>query len=92
MKWINVGLKLLPYVLSCIRAVETFIKGKGRGVEKENAAIGMVHAVLQTVEAGLDRDLLNDEDVNRAVRQVMQALVALENIVAKKQPKELDNA
>jgi hypothetical protein len=84
MKWINVGLKLLPYVLSCVQAVEIFIKGKGRGVEKEDAAVGMVHAVLQTVEAGLDRDLLNDADVNLAVRQVMQALVALENIVAQK--------
>ena len=92
MKWINVGIKLLPFILSCVHAVEGFLTGPKRGEEKENAAVGMVHAVLQTVEAGLDRDLLNDEDVNRAVRQVMQALVALENIVAKKQPKELDNA
>jgi hypothetical protein len=84
MKWLNVGLKLLPYILSCVQAVEGFLTGPKRGEEKENAAVGMVHAILQTVEAGLDRDLLNDEDVNRAVRQVMQALVALENIVAQK--------
>ena len=42
--------------------------------------------VTLTIEAGVDKDLLNDEDVNRAVRACMQAFVALENIVASKQP------
>jgi hypothetical protein len=84
MKWLNVGLKLLPYVLSCVQAVEGFLTGPKRGEEKENAAVGMVHAILQTVEAGIDRDLLNDADVNRAVREIMQAIVALENVVASK--------
>ena len=84
MQWINVGLKLLPYVLSCVQAVESFLSGPKRGVEKENAAVGMVHAILQTVEAGIDKNLLNDEDENIAVRQVMQAIVALENVVASK--------
>jgi len=84
MKWLNIGLKLLPYILSCVQAVEGFLTGPKRGEEKENAAVGMVHAILQTIEVGLDRDLLNDADVNRAVREIMQALVALENIVAQK--------
>jgi hypothetical protein len=44
----------------------------------------MVHAILQTIEAGVDKDLLNDSDVNVAVRKVMQAIVALENVVASK--------
>tara|TARA_R110000824_G_scaffold1386_3_gene7033 strand:+ start:700 stop:966 length:267 start_codon:yes stop_codon:yes gene_type:complete len=84
MKWINVGIKLLPFILSCVRAVEGFLTGSGRGEEKENAAVGMVHAILQTIEAGVDKDLLNDSDVNVAVRKVMQAIVALENVVASK--------
>jgi hypothetical protein len=82
MKWLDIGLKLLPYVLGCVRAVEGFFAGPERGKEKEDAAVGMVHAILQTVEAGIDRDLLNNTDVNVAVRKVMQALVALENVVA----------
>jgi len=86
MKWLNVSLKLLPFILSCVQAVEGFLKGPKRGVEKENAAVAMTHAILQTIEAGVDKDLLNDEDVNRAVRACMQAFVALENIVASKQP------
>tara|TARA_R110000824_G_scaffold167181_9_gene344003 strand:- start:3375 stop:3650 length:276 start_codon:yes stop_codon:yes gene_type:complete len=86
MKWLNIGIKLLPFILSCVQAVEGFIKGSQRGEEKENAAVGMVHAILQTIEAGVDRDLLNDDDVNRAVRKCMQAFVALENVIASKQP------
>jgi len=84
MNWVNVGIKLLPFVLSCVQAVEGFLTGSKRGEEKENAAVGMVHAILQTIEAGVDKDLLNDADVNRAVRECMQAFVALENIVAGK--------
>ena len=48
----------------------------------------MVHAILQTIEAGIDRDLLNDTDVNVAVRKVMQSIVALENVVAAKRTPE----
>lgn len=84
MKWLNVSLKLLPFILSCVQAVEGFLKGPKRGVEKENAAVAMTHAILQTIEAGVDKDLLNDSDVNLAVRKCMQAFVALENIVAQK--------
>ena len=84
MKWLHVGLKLLPYILSCVKAVEEFLGGPKRGKEKEDAAVGMVHAILQTIEAGIDRDLLNDGAVNAAVRKVMQSIVALENVVASK--------
>jgi hypothetical protein len=82
--WISIGLKLLPYIVSCVGAVEQFLKGGQRGEEKESAAIGMVHAILQTVEVGADRDLLNDSDVNKATREVMQAVVALQNVIASK--------
>lgn len=81
MAWLGIGLRLLPYVVGAVKAVEEFVTAvKGR--PKEDAAVGMVHAVLQAVEAGADRDMLNDEAVNRAVREVMQAIVKLQNTVA----------
>ena len=82
MGFVAIGLKLLPYIVSAVEAVERLIRTKGE--EKENAAVGMVHAILQTVEAGTDRDLLNDEDVNRATRDVMRAVVALQNVIKRK--------
>ena len=82
MGWITLGMKLLPYIVSAVEAVERLIRTKGE--EKENAAVGMVHAILQTVEAGTDRDLLNNEDVNRATRDVMRAVVSLQNVIKSK--------
>ena len=82
MGFVAIGLKLLPYIVSAVEAVERLIRTKGE--EKENAAVGMVHAILQTGEAGTDRDLLNDEDVNRATRDVMRAGVALQNVIKSK--------
>jgi hypothetical protein len=84
MGWLSIGMKLLPYIVSCVSSIEQFFKGDQRGEDKENAAVGMVHAILQTVEAGADRDLLNDEDVNRATRDVMRAVVSLQNVIARK--------
>ena len=84
MGFLAIGMKLLPYIVSCVSAVEQFPRGGQRGKEKEDAAVGMVHAILMTVEAGADRDLLNDEDVNRATREVMRAVVALQNVIATK--------
>jgi hypothetical protein len=82
MGFLGIGLKLLPYIVSAVEAVERLIHTKGE--EKEHAAVGMVHAILQAVESGLDRDLLNDEDVNRATRDVMRAVVSLHNVIKSK--------
>ena len=87
MGWLKIGLKLLPFIVEAIRAVEAMVTGR-HGKEKEDAAVGMVHAVLQAVETGADKDLLNDEEVNRATRSVMQSVVALQNIIAAKRQGE----
>jgi len=83
MVWLKIGLRLLPYIWGAVEAVERFVTSV-KGAPKEDAAVGMVHAILQTVEAGVDKDLLNDEDVNRATRSVVQAVVALQNVIARK--------
>jgi len=83
MKWLAIGLKLFPYIVMAVEAVEKFVKSV-KGQPKEDAAVAMIHAILMTVETGADRDLLNDEDVNRATRAVMQSVVTLQNVIAKK--------
>ena len=85
MGFLSIGLRLLPYIVSCVSSVEEFLKGGQTSAQKEDACVGMVHAILMTVESGADRDLLNDADVNVAPRQVMQAVVALQNVIKKKQ-------
>ena len=86
MNWLSIGLKIVPYIFGAVSAVERFLTAKG--VTKEDAAVAMTHAILQAAEAGADRDLLNDADVNKATREVMQAIVALQNVIASRAQKQ----
>jgi|TARA_R110000824_G_scaffold140651_5_gene306791 hypothetical protein len=83
MGFLTIGLKLFPYIMTAIESIERCVKA--RSEDKENAAVAVVHSILQTVETGVDKDLLNDEDVNRATRDVMRAVVSLQNVISRKQ-------
>jgi|TARA_R110000824_G_scaffold21078_6_gene78879 hypothetical protein len=80
MKWLTYGLRLLPYIVSAVSSIERFFKS-GKGVAKEDAAVATVHGILETVEAGAGRDILDNEKVQHAVRQVMRAVVSLQNVI-----------
>ena len=83
MKWVSVGLKLLPFIVEAINWVEKFILKKG--VEKQDAAVRMTLSMLGIAEEAMDRDILNNKDVEQATRRVIDAVVALQNLVASKQ-------
>ena len=80
MKWLQIGLKLLPYIVSAVSSIERFFTS-GKGKAKEDAAVATVSSILETVEAGAESDLLDNEKVTEAVRKVMQAIVSLQNII-----------
>ena len=80
MKWIQIGLKLLPYIVSAVQSIERFFT-TGKGKAKEDAAVATVHGILEMVEAGAGKDLLDNDKVQEAVRNVMKAVVSLENII-----------
>ena len=82
MGWLSLGLKLLPFIVEAVSWVEKFITAKGK--YKQDAAIYMVRSSLAVAEVGADRDLLNDDDVETATRTVIDAVVALQNLIAKK--------
>ena len=73
---------LLPFIVEAVSCVEKFITAKGK--YKQDAAIYMVRSSLAVAEVGADRDLLNDDDVETATRTVIDAVVALQNLIAKK--------
>ena len=73
---------MLPFVVEAVSWVEKFITAKGQ--YKQDAAIYMVKSSLAVAESGADRDLLNDDDVETATRKVIDAVVALQNLIAKK--------
>jgi len=82
MGWITLGMKLLPYIVEAVQWVEKFITTKGK--YKQDAAVYMVKSVLGIAESASARDLLDDDDVEAATRKVIDAVVALQNIVTKK--------
>jgi hypothetical protein len=82
MGFLDIGLRLFPLILTSIESVERFVRGKGS--EKEDAAVTMVDTILRTVEAGTNKDLLNDAAVNAATRDVIKAVVSLQNVVKTK--------
>jgi len=83
MKWISIGLKLLPFIVEAINWVEKFIMKKG--VEKQDAAVKMTLSMLGIAEEAMDKDIMNDKDVEHATRRVIDAVVALQNLLASKQ-------
>jgi len=82
MAWLTLGMKLLPYIVEAVQWVEKFITTKGQ--YKQDAAVYMVKSILGVVEKGIDRDLLDDDDVESATRKVIDAVVSLQNIIANK--------
>ena len=77
--WLTIGMKLLPYIVEAVKWVEQFVTTKGK--YKQDAAVYMVKSILGVAEVGTDRDLLDDEDVEEATRKVIDAVVALQNVV-----------
>lgn len=83
MGFVQIGLKLLPYIVEAVQWVEKFITSKGK--YKQDAAVYMVKSILGVAERGVDRDILDDDEVESATRKVIDAVVALQNLIASKQ-------
>ena len=83
MGWVTIGLKLLPLIVEAVNWVEKFVLRKGK--EKQDAAIKLCVAMLGIAEAAVEKDILKDSEVEDAARKTIDAVVALQNILAKKQ-------
>ena len=80
--FIRAGLTLLPMILEAVSWVEKFVNRKGS--EKQDACVELVKSMVNITDtAGLDLDM-SDKDIDSATRKVIDAVVALQNLVAKK--------
>ena len=84
MGFLQATLKIVPFVVEAVQWVERFVRRKG--VEKQNAALKMILSMLTVAENVTESDLLNDSEVESATRKVIDAVVALENIIKAKHP------
>ena len=88
MRWVSIGLKLLPFIVEAINWVEKFIMKKG--VEKQDAAVKMTLSMLGIAEEAMNKDIMNDSDVEKATRRVIDAVVALQNLLSSKEQRHSD--
>ena len=82
MGWLALGMKLLPYIVEAVNWVEKFVTEKGQ--RKQDAAVYMGKSTLNLVEAGANRNILDDDQIEAATRSVIDAVVHLQNLVAEK--------
>jgi len=80
MRWVAGALKLFPLIVTAVNAIERFATTK-KGSEKQDEAVAMVSDLVPLVEASIGRDVVNDTDVQQAIRKVIDAVVALQNVV-----------
>lgn len=79
-KLLGIGLKILPHLGTAMEVVEK-LKGDAPGAEKEDAAVSALKTSLELLEGAVAADLLDDEKVEKAARDVMKAVKSLTNAV-----------
>jgi len=88
MKWISIGFKLIPFIMESIKWVEKFVTKKG--TDKQDGAVKMTLSMLGIAEEAMGKDILDDKNVQEAARRVIDAVVALQNLIASKEKEVTD--
>jgi len=85
-KLAQVGLTIVGTVVPGVSAIEEIAKAFPgmKGKAKQDAVVELVKASLQTLEGIKGGDLANDADVEQATRGVIDAVVGLQNLLARK--------
>lgn len=75
--FVNIA-KLVPVVVAAVRSIES-LSSSQKGKAKQDAAVSMVSDLLPLVEGYVGKDLLHDPSVEKLLRNLIDAVVALEN-------------
>ncbi len=82
----HIAATIVGAVVPGVQAVEVIAGqlGELHGKEKQDAVVELVKHALVTAESLTSKDLANDSDVEHATRSVIDSIVALHQVVAKK--------
>ncbi len=85
---LHIGAKIVGTVVPGVAAVEQIATEivTLRGPAKQDAVVLLVRNALLAAEGITAKDLANDADVELATRRVIDAVVALQNVIAHKAP------
>lgn len=81
-KWIALGVKIYPLIAMAVTMVEK-VAHAAKGKDKQDAAVDAIGVGLELLESGLGRDLLDDAEVQAALRSAVDSYVHLQNVIAK---------
>src|SRR5262245_9295262 len=83
---LRIGLLALNTIVPGVSQIETSARAIPgfKGKQKQDAVAELVRQALATSEGMAGRDLVDDADVDKATRGVIDAVVALHNIIAAK--------
>ena len=79
--WLSLGLKLVPIIMGAIRTVENTSTKKGE--DKRTDALQTIDAFVSSLEGSCNATVTQVGDVRDAVKKVIDALVELQNVIAK---------
>lgn len=80
MKWLNIGIRFIPFINTIVTAIEQ-VKG-AQGAAKLSAAQEAIRVGLEATEFAVEKDLLNDDKVMEAATGYINAYVAVQNAIA----------
>lgn len=83
---LSIGLGVLDALVPGVRTVEAIAKSIPalKGKAKQDAVVEIVKQSLEISEGAIGKDLANDADVDQATRAVIDAVVSLNNAIARK--------
>lgn len=83
MRWVNLGLKLVPMIIAAIQGVERLAKPAPNltGAAKQDLAVETVCTMFGITEAALGKDLFEDQAFQQAIRAFIDAYVAMQNVI-----------
>ena len=84
MGWLGIAFKVIPTAVEAIKTTEKLIHGRNQSKVKEKTAVDLVRSMLNSVEEGADRDILNRPEVEGALRGCISAIIHLMNVVSAK--------
>ncbi len=87
LKTAQIGFQLIPLIVTAVKTVEKLFKKDPEAdpIEaskvKQDAAVELVGDLIPFIEGQISKDVVDDSKVQEAVRAVIDAIVALFNVV-----------
>ena len=84
-KWVKFAVNIASAAIPGVAQIESIARALPglKGKAKQDAVVELVKASILASESVADKDLLNDPEVEKSTRGIVDAVVAFQNVIAK---------